>query len=63
MNCQFSLLTANFRDMRMKLNLVTTHRVGQNSLESYRNSKSSQKQSESADRGQTGYAIEKMPQT
>ena len=56
----FSLLTADFWDMCMKLNFMNTHRVSQNSLEPYRYSKSSQKQSKSADMGQTGYAIEKV---
>ena len=59
-NCQFCFLTADFWDMCMKLNFMNTHRVSQNSLEPYRYSKSSQKQSKSADMGQTGYAIEKV---
>ena len=45
--------------MCMKLKMMNTHRVGQKSLEPYRPSKSSPKQSESADMGQTGYAMEK----
>ena len=44
----------------MKLNFMNTHRVVQNSLEPYRSSKSSQKQSKSADMAQTRYAIEKI---
>jgi hypothetical protein len=56
-------LTADFWDMCMKLNFMNTHRVGQNSLEPYRSSKSSQKQSKSADMDQTGYAIEKVTRT
>ena len=39
---------------------MNTHRVGQNSLEPYRSSESSQKQSKSANMDQTGYAIEKV---
>ena len=50
-------------DMCMKLNFMNTHRVVQNSLEPYRSSKSSQKQSKSADMAQTGYAIEKVTRT
>ena len=56
-------MTADFGDMCMKLNFMNTHRVIQNLLEHYRSSKSSQKQSKSADMGQTGYAIEKVTQT
>ena len=56
-------MTADFWDMCMKLNFMNTHRVGQNSLEPYRSSKSSQKQSKSADMDQTGYAIEKVTRT
>ena len=52
-------MTADFGNMCMKLNFMNTHRVVQNSLEPYRSSKSSQKQSKSADMAQTGYAIEK----
>jgi hypothetical protein len=44
----------------MKLKNMKTHRVGQKSLEPYRPSKSSQKQSKTADMGQTGYAMEKV---
>ena len=44
----------------MKLNFMNTHRVGQNSLEPYRSSKISQKQSKSAGMDQTGYAIEQV---
>jgi hypothetical protein len=44
----------------MKLKIMKTHRVGQKSLEPYRPSKSSQKQSKTADMGQTGYAMEKV---
>ena len=62
-NCQFWLLTADFGNMCMKLNFMNTHRVVQNSLEPYRSSKSSQKQSKSADMAQTGYAIEKVTRT
>jgi len=47
----------------MKLNFMNTHRVVQNSLEPYRPSKSSHKQSKSADMDQTGYAIEKVTRT
>ena len=47
----------------MKLSFMNTHRVGQNSLEPYKSSESSQKQSKSADMAQTGYAIEKMTRT
>ena len=47
----------------MKSNFMNTHRVGQNSLEPYRSSKSSQNQSKSADMGQTGNAIEKVTRT
>ena len=50
---------ADFLNMCMKLKMMNTHRVGQKSLEPYRPSKSSPKQSESADMGQTGYAMEK----
>ena len=49
--------------MCMKLNFMNTHRVSQNPLEPNWSSKSSQKQSKSADTGQTGCAIEKMTQT
>ena len=42
--------------------MMNTHRAGQKSLQSYRPSKSSQKQSKSANMGQTGYAIEKVTQ-
>ena len=56
-------MTADFGNMCMKLNFMNTHRVVQNSLEPYRSSKSSQKQSKSADMAQTGYAIEKVTQT
>ena len=45
----------------MKLKIMKTHRVGQKSLEPYRPSKSSQKQSKTADMGQTGYAMENEP--
>ena len=44
----------------MKLKIMTTHRLGQKSLEPYRPSKSSQKQSKTADMGQIGYAMEKV---
>ena len=47
----------------MKLSFMNTHRVGQNSLEPYRSSESSQKQSKSANMDQTGYAIEKVTWT
>ena len=43
----------------MKLNFMNTHRVIQNSLEPYRSSESSQKQSKSANMDQTGYAIKR----
>ena len=56
-------MTADFWDMYRKLNFMNIHRVGQNSLEPYRSSKSSQKQSKSADMGQTGYAIDKVTRT
>ena len=39
---------------------MNTHRAGQKSLQPYRPSKSSQKQSKSANMGQTGYAMEKV---
>ena len=42
---------------------MNPHRVAQNSLEPYRPSKSSHKQSKSADMDQTGYAIEKVTRT
>ena len=44
----------------MNLSFMNTQRVGQNSLEPYRSSEGSQKQSKSADMDQTGYAIEKV---
>ena len=53
-------MTAGFGDMCMKLNFMNTQRVIQNSLEAYRSSESSQKQSKSADMDQTGYAFEKV---
>ena len=56
-------MTVDLWDMCRNLNFMNTHRVGQNSLEPYRSSKSSQKQSKSADMDQTGYAIEKVTQT
>ena len=42
--------------------MMNTHRTGQKSLQSYRPSKSSQKQSKKANMGKTGYAIEKVTQ-
>ena len=42
--------------------MMNTHRAGQKSLQPYRPSKSSQKQSKSANMGQTGYAMEKVTQ-
>ena len=48
--------------MCMKLKMMNTHRAGQKSLQPYRPSKSSQKQSKSANMGQTGYAMEKVTQ-
>ena len=59
---QFWLLTADFWDMCMKPKVMNTHRVGQKSLQPYRPSKSSQKQSKSANMGQTGYTMEKVTQ-
>ena len=58
-NSHFWLLTADFWDICMKLKMMNTHRVGRKSLGPYRPSKSSQKQSKSADMGQTGYAMKK----
>ena len=49
--------------MCMKSNLMNPHRVSQNPLEPNWSSKSSQKQSKSADTGQTGYAIKKVTRT
>ena len=40
--------------------MMNTHRVGQKSLEPYRPSESSQKQSKSAKMGQRGYAMKKV---
>ena len=51
-------MTADFWDFCMKLSCMNTHRVGQNSLEPYRSSESSPKQSKNADMDQTGYAID-----
>ena len=59
---QFWLLTADFWDMCMKPKVMNTHRVGQKSLQPYRPSKSSQKQSKSANMGQKVYAMEKVAQ-
>jgi hypothetical protein len=56
-------LTADFWDMCLKLNFMNTHRVGQNSLEPYRSTESSPKQSKNANMDQTGYAIEKVTRT
>ena len=56
-------MTADFWGLCMKLSFMNPHRVAQNSLEPYRPSKSSHKQSKSADMDQTGYAIEKVTQT
>ena len=42
--------------------MMNTHRAGQKSLQLYRPSKSSQKQSKSANMGQTGYTMEKVTQ-
>ena len=42
--------------------MMNSHRAGQKSLQPYRPSKSSQKQSKSANMGQTGYAMEKVTQ-
>ena len=39
---------------------MNPHRVGKNSLEPYKSSESSPKQSKNADMDQTGYAIEKF---
>ena len=39
---------------------MNPHRVGQNSLEPYRSTESSPKQSKNADMDQTGYAIKKV---
>ena len=44
----------------MKLSFMNTYRVGENSLEPYRSTESSPKQSKNADMDQTGYAIEKV---
>ena len=59
---QFWLLTADFWDMCMKPKVMNTHRVGQKSLQPYRSSKSSQKQSKSANMGKKCYAMEKVAQ-
>ena len=42
---------------------MNPHRVGKNSLEPYKSSESSPKQSKNADMDQTGYAIEKVTRT
>ena len=55
-------MTADFWDMFMKPKMMNTHRVDEMSLQPYRPSKSSHKQSKSANKGQTGYAMEKVTQ-
>ena len=46
--------------MFIKPKMMNTYRVDQKSLQPYRPSKSSHKQSKSAKMGQTGYAMEKV---
>ena len=48
--------------MFVKPKMMNTHIVDQKSLQPYRPSKSSHKQSKSANMGQTGYAMEKVTQ-